>query len=75
MFFTCRDTGSGIRPEYLPHIFDRYAQFSEREAMGTIGLGLAIVKEIVEQHGGDIGVASRPGEGTTFELWIPLEQG
>lgn len=75
MVFTCRDTGSGIRPEYLPHIFDRYAQFSEREAMGTIGLGLAIVKEIVEQHGGDINVASRPGEGTTFELWIPLDEG
>lgn len=75
MVFTCRDTGTGIRPEYLPHIFDRYAQFSEREAMGTIGLGLAIVKEIVEQHGGDINVDSRLGQGAAFELWIPLEQG
>ncbi|MFZ5587703.1 MAG: ATP-binding protein [Thermodesulfobacteriota bacterium] len=75
MVFTCSDSGSGIRPEYLPHIFDRYAQFAEREAMGTIGLGLAIVKEIVEQHGGDIGVESHLGQGATFELWIPLDEG
>ena len=73
--FRCQDTGSGIKPEFLSHIFDRYAQFSEREAMGTIGLGLAIVKEIVEQHGGDISVASQPGQGTTFSLWIPMERG
>lgn len=73
--FRCQDSGSGIRPEYLPHIFDRYAQFAEREAMGTVGLGLAIVKEIIEQHRGDISVASQPGQGTTFDFWIPVEQG
>ena len=72
IIFTCRDTGTGIDPQYLPHVFDRYAQFSEREAMGTIGLGLAIVKEIIDQHGGDIGVQSVPGEGTTFTFWIPI---
>ncbi|MCA1906295.1 MAG: HAMP domain-containing protein [Desulfarculus sp.] len=73
--FRCQDSGSGIRPEYLPHIFDRYAQFAAREAMGTVGLGLAIVKEIIEQHRGDISVSSRLGEGTTFDFWIPVEQG
>ncbi len=75
MVFICQDTGTGIDPQYLPHVFDRYAQFSEREAMGTIGLGLAIVKEIVEQHGGDITVSSEPEQGTTFTLWIPLGSG
>jgi signal transduction histidine kinase len=72
MVFVCRDTGAGIDPQYLPHVFDRYAQFSEREAMGTIGLGLAIVKEIIEQHGGDITVSSQPKRGATFTFWIPI---
>jgi signal transduction histidine kinase len=70
-YFQCIDTGSGIDPQYLPHIFDRFTQFSERGKSGTIGLGLAIVKDIIEQHGGDIQVQSRIGEGTTFTFWIP----
>ncbi|MBU0995176.1 MAG: HAMP domain-containing histidine kinase [Proteobacteria bacterium] len=69
--FQCMDTGSGIDPHYLPHIFDRYTQFSERGKSGTIGLGLAIVKDIIEQHGGDVEVESMPGKGTTFTFWIP----
>lgn len=72
MVFVCQDTGTGIDPQYLPHVFDRYAQFSEREAIGTIGLGLAIVKEIIEQHGGDITVSSEPNRGTIFTFWIPI---
>ncbi|MDX9788713.1 MAG: HAMP domain-containing sensor histidine kinase [Desulfobacterales bacterium] len=70
-YFQCTDTGSGIDPKYLPHIFDRFTQFSERGKSGTIGLGLAIVKDIIEQHGGDVEVKSRLGEGTTFTFWIP----
>ncbi|MCF8142362.1 MAG: HAMP domain-containing histidine kinase [Deltaproteobacteria bacterium] len=70
-YFQCNDTGSGIDPEFLPHIFDRFAQFSERGKSGTIGLGLAIVKDIIEQHGGDVQVQSKVGEGTTFTFWIP----
>jgi len=69
------DTGSGINPRYLPHIFDRFTQFSERGKAGTIGLGLAIVKDIVEQHGGDITVDSTLGEGTRFTFWIPDPSG
>ncbi len=69
--FECSDTGSGIDPAFLPRIFDRYTQFSERGKSGTIGLGLAIVKEIIEQHGGDVEVQSRPGRGTTFVFWVP----
>ncbi len=73
-YFKCSDTGSGIAPEYLPHIFDRFTQFSERGKSGTIGLGLAIVKDIIEQHGGDIRVESSLGQGTTFIFWIPSEK-
>jgi len=74
-YFNCSDSGSGIAPEYLPHIFDRFTQFSERGKSGTIGLGLAIVKDIIEQHGGDIRVESSLGKGTTFTFWIPVEEG
>ncbi|MBN1833245.1 MAG: HAMP domain-containing histidine kinase [Deltaproteobacteria bacterium] len=73
-YFKCSDTGSGIAPQYLPRIFDRFTQFSERGESGTIGLGLAIVKDIIEQHGGDIQVESSPGKGTTFIFWIPAEE-
>ena len=69
--FQCSDTGEGIKPEYLPHIFDRFTQFSERGKSGTVGLGLAIVKDIIDQHGGDIKVKSQVGEGTSFTFWIP----
>jgi len=72
-YFQCADTGIGIEEKYLPGIFDRFTQFSEREKMGTIGLGLAIVKEIIEQHGGDIRVESNVGKGTTFTFWIPIQ--
>jgi signal transduction histidine kinase len=70
-YFQCLDTGSGINPQFLPHIFDRFTQFSERGKGGTIGLGLAIVKDIIEQHGGDIEVKSTVGAGTCFTFWIP----
>lgn len=74
-FFQCMDTGSGINPQFLPHIFDRFTQFSERGKGGTIGLGLAIVKDIIEQHGGDIEVESTVGKGTCFTFWIPDANG
>lgn len=70
-YFECIDTGSGIDPRYLPYIFDRYTQFSEREKRGTIGLGLAIVRDIIEQHNGDIQVESHLGKGTKFVFWVP----
>lgn len=72
--FQCTDSGSGIEEKYLPKIFDRFTQFSEREKSGAIGLGLAIVKEIIEQHGGDITVESKVNQGTTFKFWIPAVQ-
>ncbi len=63
------DTGRGIPPENLPHLFEPY--FSTKET-GT-GLGLAIVKKAVDDHHGTIAVASRPGAGTTFTVTLPTE--
>ncbi len=69
--FFVRDTGSGIEPEFLPKIFQRFAIQSSDAKSGT-GLGLAIAKEIVQAHGGAIEVSSVPGEGTEFWFTIPL---
>ncbi|HEY7676543.1 MAG TPA: ATP-binding protein [Candidatus Methylomirabilis sp.] len=63
-----RDTGGGIPAEDLPRVFEPY--FTTKEA--GIGLGLAITKKIVEEHGGSIGVESRPGEGTRVAIVLPV---
>ncbi len=68
-----RDTGSGIRAEDLPHIFDRfYRGDAARRQTGESGLGLAIVKSIVEAHGGSITVQSTPEQGTLFTITLPI---
>lgn len=72
---TVRDTGIGIAPGDLPHIFDRFwradpARSRTGDRPGT-GLGLAITKWIAEAHGGSITVTSRPGRGTTFLVTLP----
>jgi len=61
------DTGRGIERELLPHVFDPY--FTTKQ--GGVGLGLAIVHKLVEAHGGDITVESRPGSGATFVMRFP----
>jgi signal transduction histidine kinase len=68
------DTGGGITPDDLPHVFDRFyrADRSRSRATGGAGLGLAIAKQIVEAHGGRIGVKSKVGCGTTFSITLPL---
>jgi len=71
------DTGVGIAPGDLPHVFDRFwradtARTRTGERAGT-GLGLAICKWIAEAHGGQIDVVSRPGRGTTFTVTLPTE--
>lgn len=65
------DTGSGIPAEYLPHIFDKFVQVPGAQTGGA-GLGLAISKSIVEAHGGQFGVQSEVGRGTTFTFTLPV---
>lgn len=65
------DTGTGIPAEDVPHLFDHFWQ-GRRAQRGGAGLGLAIVRGIVEVHGGQVSVESRPGVGTTFSFTLPL---
>ena len=66
------DTGSGIAPEHLPHVFERFYKVDASRAAESTGsgLGLSITKAIVERHGGTITVTSRPGQ-TTFTVVLP----
>ncbi|MFF4836129.1 ATP-binding protein [Streptomyces sp. NPDC001315] len=67
------DTGSGIAPDDLPHVFDRFwrAEKSRSRRTGGSGLGLAIVRHLVAAHGGTAEAASEPGVGATFTLRLP----
>lgn len=78
MEITVADTGSGIPPEDLSRIFDRFYQIDKSRARskeGSLGLGLAIVKEIIAAHGGTIHVESIVGLGTKFVMWLPAARG
>jgi signal transduction histidine kinase len=70
-----RDTGAGVPPEQLPHIFEKFYQADNQgsASMPGTGLGLAIAKEIVEAHRGKIQCDSVLGEGTTFTLLLPTQ--
>jgi two-component system sensor histidine kinase BaeS len=63
-----RDTGSGIDPAVLPHVFDR---FVTGDASRGSGLGLAIARQLTEAHGGAIAAESAPGRGTTMVVRLP----
>ncbi|MFE7752320.1 sensor histidine kinase [Streptomyces sp. NPDC057428] len=67
------DTGSGIAPEALPHVFDRFwrAEKSRSRQTGGSGLGLSIVRKLIEAHGGTVEAHSTPGVGSTFVLRLP----
>lgn len=71
-----RDNGPGIPPEHLPHIFERFYRVdrsrSRDEGASGTGLGLSICQAIVEAHHGQLQVESKPGEGTTFTVTLPL---
>ena len=66
-FIRVIDTGSGIQPGNLPHLFDRF--YTEDRSMGT-GIGLQLVKEYIHMHGGEIHVKSEPGQRTTFTVCL-----
>jgi signal transduction histidine kinase len=63
-----QDTGTGIKPEDLPKVFEPY--FTTKEV--GIGLGLALTKQITEEHGGSIEISSEPGRGTLVRLQLPV---
>ncbi len=63
------DTGTGIKPEHLDKIFETF--FTTKESVKGVGLGLSVCYGFIKDHGGDITVESRPGEGTTFTISLP----
>ncbi len=69
------DTGPGIEPEMLPHIFERFYRGANRSLMGGTGLGLSIAHRIATAHGGTIDVESEVGQGATFTVKLPLPEG
>ncbi len=68
------DTGDGIPPEHIARIFERFYRVDRARSreMGGTGLGLAIVKHLARAHGGEVGVHSTPGEGSTFFIELPV---
>ena len=70
--FSVADTGLGIPPEYLPHVFEKFFRVPGRSQGRGTGLGLAIVREIVTAHHGEVSCQSEPGKGTVFTLTIPV---
>ncbi len=71
---TVTDTGDGITPEHVRRIFERFYRVDRARSrgMGGTGLGLAIVKHLARAHGGEVGVHSTPGEGSTFYIELPV---
>jgi two-component system OmpR family sensor kinase len=67
-----RDTGIGIEPADLPHIFERFYRADRARSRQGTGLGLSIAQTLVEQLGGRITAESTPGKGSTFSVWFPL---
>jgi len=72
VILTVADTGAGIPPEHLPHVFERFFRVPGQTRGGGTGLGLAIVREIVTAHGGSITCQSSPGAGTSFRIVLPI---
>jgi len=70
--FTVRDNGCGISPAHLEHVFEPF--FTTKEPGKGTGLGLAIARNVVMEHGGTIEIESRPGEGTTAIVDLPLAE-
>ncbi|WP_030429449.1 sensor histidine kinase [Allokutzneria albata] len=74
MLFEVTDTGPGIAPEDLLHVFDRFwrAEKSRNRSTGGSGLGLAITRQVVQAQGGTVSVTSEPGDGSTLRVLMPV---
>jgi signal transduction histidine kinase len=72
--FYVRDTGAGIPADHLHHVFEQFYRIPGQDEKSGVGLGLAIVKEIVLAHGGDVGVESEPGKGSSFRFTLALQE-
>lgn len=70
VLFSISDTGQGIPAKYLPRVFEQFFRVPDQEKESGAGLGLAIVREIIEAHGGEVGVESREGQGSTFTFTL-----
>lgn len=68
------DTGRGIDPAQVPHVFEKYYQAKSQDKRQGFGLGLAISKILIEAQGGEVGVESKVGKGSTFWFTLPLEE-
>ena len=71
ILITIKDSGQGIPPDVLPHIFEPF--YTTKDVGQGIGLGLSISHKVIEDHGGSIEVESSPGEGSTFSICLPTE--
>jgi NtrC-family two-component system sensor histidine kinase KinB len=72
--FSVEDTGAGISPEHIKHLFEQFYRVPGQQVKSGVGLGLSIVKEIIEAHGGKTGVESTCGKGSTFHFSLPLQK-
>lgn len=70
---TVEDTGIGMSPEVMAHIFERFYRGDPARSTPGTGLGLAIAEQIIHAHQGKVEVSSREGEGSRFRVWLPLE--
>ncbi|MCL4161821.1 UNVERIFIED_CONTAM: hypothetical protein GTU68_007697 [Idotea baltica] len=73
---TVSDNGPGMSPDDAEHVFDRFfrAESSRSRSTGGSGLGLSIVAAVVEAHGGIVELDTAPGEGTSFTVWLPIQE-
>ena len=72
--FSVADTGQGIDPEHLPHVFERFFKTDSARSQPGTGLGLSIARHVIEAHGGGISAASDLGIGSKFVFRIPVAE-